>query len=111
MSFDLKCPNCGERPVSEFRFGGEHHVTPTGQVTREQWAEHLYNRRNADGPQEEWWFHRLGCRCWFMARRDTHDNKVLGTWWPEEAPPHPTQIGIKDEPPADSPEAGAVAEP
>jgi heterotetrameric sarcosine oxidase delta subunit len=84
MSFSLNCPNCGERPVAEFRFGGEYHARPTGEVSPEQWAEHLYARRNLDGPQEEWWFHRLGCRCWFLARRDTRDNQVLATWWPED---------------------------
>ena len=83
MSFALKCPNCGTRPVAEFRFGGEYHERPSGEVSAERWAEHLYARRNLDSPQEEWWFHRFGCRCWFLARRDTCDNRVLATWWPE----------------------------
>ncbi|HVF11035.1 MAG TPA: sarcosine oxidase subunit delta [Abditibacteriaceae bacterium] len=87
MSFALECPNCGKRPVSEFRFGGEHQETPTGDISPEQWAAHLYLRRNADGPHIEWWFHRFGCRSWFMAQRDTHDNRVLATWWPEEPAP------------------------
>jgi sarcosine oxidase subunit delta len=84
MSFALSCPNCGSRPVAEFRFGGEYHARPAGDVTAEQWAEHLYMRRNLDGPQEEWWFHRFGCRCWFLAQRDTRENRVLTTRWPEE---------------------------
>jgi heterotetrameric sarcosine oxidase delta subunit len=92
MSFALNCPNCGERPVAEFRFGGEYHARPAGDVSPERWAEHLYARRNLDGPQEEWWFHRLGCRCWFLARRDTRDNRVLATWWPEDQ-----GRGVRDE--------------
>jgi sarcosine oxidase subunit delta len=84
MSFALSCPNCGPRPVAEFRFGGECRERPSGKVSPERWAEHLYMRRNPDGPREEWWFHRLGCRCWFVARRDTRDNRVIETWWPEE---------------------------
>ncbi len=88
MSFSLNCPNCGERPVAEFRFGGEARQRPAGDVPAEAWAAHLYSRRNLDGPQEEWWFHRLGCRDWFLARRDTRDNRVLAVWRPEEAASH-----------------------
>jgi sarcosine oxidase, subunit delta len=84
MSFALSCPNCGPRPVAEFRFGGEYHARPAGVVSAAEWADHLYTRRNIDGPQEEWWFHRLGCRCWFLARRDTRENRVLSTRWPDE---------------------------
>jgi len=86
MSFSLTCPNCGLRPVAEFRFGGEYHPRPSGEVAPDAWAEHLYFRCNLDGPQQEWWFHRFGCRCWFLARRDTRDNRVLAAWWPEDAP-------------------------
>ena len=105
MAFDLKCPNCGERPVSEFRFGGENHLMPNKDVSAEEWTAQLYTRRNMDGPHEEWWFHRFGCRCWFMARRDTNDNRVLATWWPDESADHPSQLGLNDDPPAASPEA------
>ena len=91
MSFALHCPNCGRRPVAEFRFGGEYRPRPPGDASSEEWAEYLYARRNLDGPQEEWWFHRFGCRCWFLARRDTRDNRVLATWWPEE------EQGMRDE--------------
>jgi sarcosine oxidase subunit delta len=84
MSFALRCPNCGERPVAEFRFGGEQRDRPTGEQAPAEWASLLFDRRNEAGPQDEWWFHRLGCRCWFLARRDTRDNRVLATWWPSE---------------------------
>ena len=92
MSFALKCPNCGERPVAEFRFGGEDQASPAGDVTPEQWAAYLYDRRNLDGPQVEWWFHRFGSRSWFMAQRDTRDNRVLATWWPDEPSPDITSV-------------------
>lgn len=82
MSFNLTCPQCGERPVAEFRFGGEYHARPSGEVSAEAWAAHLYSKRNEDGPQTEWWFHRYGCREWFFARRDTRDNGVLRVWEP-----------------------------
>jgi sarcosine oxidase, subunit delta len=87
MSFALTCPNCGERPVAEFRWGGEYHARPAGEVAPREWSDHLYARRNLEGPQVEWWFHRFGCCCWFLARRDTRDNRVAITWWPEETTP------------------------
>jgi sarcosine oxidase subunit delta len=63
MSFFLSCPNCGPRDVSEFRYGGE--VTPA----------------NLPGPQQERWYHRLGCRRWLLAERDVRTNQVLSTRW------------------------------
>jgi len=87
MSFALICPNCGERPVAEFRWGGEQRASPATDLAPEAWSEQLYARRNLDGPQVEWWFHRFGCRCWFLAQRDTRDNRVAATWWPEEELP------------------------
>lgn len=34
-------------------------------------------RRNVAGVQQEWWYHRLGCKVWFLAERDTRTNEVL----------------------------------
>lgn len=87
MSFLLTCPHCGERPVAEFRFGGELRARPAEDAPEPEWAAYLYERRNVDAPQEEWWFHRLGCRRWFLARRDTRSNQVLATWLPEGPAP------------------------
>jgi sarcosine oxidase subunit delta len=84
MSFQLRCPNCGLRTVQEFRFGGETHARPPMTATEEEWARHLYDRKNVAGPQREWWFHRYGCRKWFLAVRDTRDNTVEKTFWPGE---------------------------
>jgi sarcosine oxidase delta subunit len=38
------------------------------------------------GRQREWWFHRSGCRAWFVAERDTRTNEVFFTALPGEAP-------------------------
>jgi sarcosine oxidase delta subunit len=32
--------------------------------------------------QREWWFHRSGCRAWFIAERDTRTNEVKFTALP-----------------------------
>ena len=84
MSFLLACPNCGPRGVYEFRYGGEFNPRPSAPESYERWATYLYMRRNVAGVQEEWWFHRAGCRRWFRARRDTVSNQVLETFWAED---------------------------
>jgi sarcosine oxidase delta subunit len=38
------------------------------------------------GVQREWWFHRSGCRAWFLAERDTRTNEVQWTALPADAP-------------------------
>lgn len=82
MGFLMACPNCGDRDVAEFRFGGEVTARPAPDAPPAAWAAYLSLRRNEAGPQAEWWFHRHGCRRWFLAERDTRTNRVARTWWP-----------------------------
>jgi sarcosine oxidase subunit delta len=85
----LNCPNCGERNVAEFRFGGEYRAAPRNPeepATDTAWAGYLYLRENKLGVQKEWWYHRLGCGCWFLAERHTKTHKVEKTYlWEPEA--------------------------
>ena len=81
MAFLINCPNCGERDVNEFRFGGEFSVRPKPGADSGQWASYLYSKKNAAGMQREWWIHRFGCRKWFLAERDTVTNRVEETFW------------------------------
>ncbi len=83
MAFLLNCPNCGERNVYEFRFGGEVTTRPPPDASEREWTDYFYARRNVAGVQREWWYHRLGCRKWFLADRDTVTNEVSQTAWPE----------------------------
>ncbi len=83
MSFLLPCPNCGPRDVDEFSCTGEVTVRPKSSPTPRELRSYLYFRRNAAGPQREWWYHRDGCELWFQAERDTRTNEVLRTWVPE----------------------------
>jgi sarcosine oxidase subunit delta len=48
------------------------------------WSDYLYNRTNIAGVERAWWFHRAGCRRWFQAERDTRDNRVISTRWPDD---------------------------
>lgn len=86
MSFLLKCPNCGERSVYEYRFGGEVCVRPDAAAEPDEWADYLYLKKNEAGVQREWWFHRAGCRQWFQAIRDTTTNAVERTFRAEDPP-------------------------
>ena len=83
MAFLLKCPNCGERSVYEFRFGGEALSRPNQDAPVREWFNYAYLRENVAGIQREWWYHKFGCRKWFMALRDTRNNLLQETFWPE----------------------------
>ena len=83
MAFLLKCPNCGDRSVYEFRFGGEIKPRPTPDAPDEAWQRYSYTAQNTAGVQREWWYHTLGCRQWLTATRNTVTNEVLETTLPE----------------------------
>jgi len=87
MSFVLECPNCGIREVTDFGFGGEVSARPRARPSFRELNTYNYFRRNTAGVQREWWFHRSGCRAWFIAERNTSTNEVLFTALPDEAPP------------------------
>jgi heterotetrameric sarcosine oxidase delta subunit len=85
MSYLLTCPNCGVREVTDFGFGGEVSPRPKSRPSFRELNTYNYFRRNVAGVQREWWFHRSGCRAWFVADRDTRTNEVLMTARPDEA--------------------------
>ena len=100
VSFVLACPNCGIREVTDFGYGGEVSARPASRPDRRELNAYNYFRRNVAGPQREWWFHRSGCRAWFVAERDTRTNVVHWTALPAEAPgsadpqtPEPAKAG------------------
>jgi heterotetrameric sarcosine oxidase delta subunit len=84
MSFLLPCPNCGNRSVYEFRFGGEIKQTPAADAPAIEWQNYRFNQVNTAGVQIEWWFHRSGCRQWLQAVRNTISNEVLESFLPPE---------------------------
>src|ERR1700722_204475 len=86
MSFQLTCPNCGTREVTDFAFGGEASPRPTARPTQRELNTYVYMRRNVAGAQVEWWQHRSGCRAWFLAERDTRTNDVIWPALPDDAP-------------------------
>jgi heterotetrameric sarcosine oxidase delta subunit len=85
MSLLVPCPNCGLREFTEFSYGGETNGRPEPDAPSEKLADYLFVRRNAAGSQQEWWYHRAGCRSWFLARRDTVTNLFVESYWPEDS--------------------------
>jgi sarcosine oxidase, subunit delta len=79
MSFVLTCPYCGAREVTDFAFGGEVRTRPAERMSPRELGAYNYMRRNVAGVQREWWYHRSGCRRWFLAERDTRTNEVSWT--------------------------------
>ena len=79
MSFLLRCPHCGERPVTEFGYAGTLGGN-TGPATLDALSEELYFSDNVAGEQLERWFHRYGCERWMVVRRDTRTNAVTEAW-------------------------------
>ena len=84
MSLLIPCPNCGERDSNEFRYGGEMRDQPANFDDDRVWADHVFGRSNLPGEQSEWWFHRLGCRRWFVVVRNLTSNQVLSAAWPRK---------------------------
>ena len=85
----LRCPICGERNVSEFRFGGEFKTRPANPEGRDSdaaWVDYLYLKRNTSGIQKERWYHRAGCGRWFLAERHTKTQVVEATYLWEALP-------------------------
>jgi sarcosine oxidase subunit delta len=112
MSFLLPCPVCGPRDVYEFRWGGEQSTRPAPGSPADAWARYLYFRRNEAGIQQEWWYHRAGCRRWFLARRDTRTNEVHATFRPgSPGEPRPGEPAGRAEPPSPGEPAGRAEPP
>jgi len=86
MSYLLTCPNCGVREVTDFGYGGEISPRPKQKPSVRELNAYNYFKVNKAGVQREWWFHRSGCRAWFVAERDTTTNEVFWTALPGEAP-------------------------
>ncbi len=73
------CPVNGPRPVSEFVYGGEHREMPDPAAARDAgWADYVFNRSGAPGVKREWWCH-VPSGIWFIAERDTLEDRVIRT--------------------------------
>ncbi len=74
------CPFCGLRDEREFTFASEAGKTrpdTTQQISAQDWAAYLYNRKNPKGETREVWIH-TPCAEAFILKRDTLTMAVLG---------------------------------
>ena len=88
--FLIRCPNCGERDMSEFAYGGEAHIArPTTSETMndQEWAGYVFHRTNPKGIFAERWNHQAGCRRWFNMLRNTATDDILAVYGMGERPP------------------------
>jgi heterotetrameric sarcosine oxidase delta subunit len=86
----IRCPWCGPRDETEYRYGGQAGLTYPSDpeaLSDEEWADYLFMRDNPKGLFHERWFHAAGCRRWFYAVRDTATHRFVGTYRIGEAPP------------------------
>ena len=74
MTLKVPCAHCGERPSTEFTWGGElrplEAPDPAAEFAR------VFLPDNVEGPQRERWFHASGCRTWTTVTRDTRTNGI-----------------------------------
>jgi heterotetrameric sarcosine oxidase delta subunit len=76
----IKCPFCGVRDQTEFRYGGEatrRRPEHPEQASDQEWAEYLFYRENPKGRLLERWVHAYGCRQWFNIVRDTVSHDII----------------------------------
>jgi sarcosine oxidase subunit delta len=79
----IECPFCGPRDETEFRCGGQSHITrpgPHSDVSDERWAEYLFMRDNPKGWHYERWLHAAGCRQWFNVARHTVTHEIRAVY-------------------------------
>lgn len=77
----IDCPFCGPRDETEFRCGGQSHITrPSLDCTDERWAEYLHLRENPKGWHYERWLHAAGCRQWFNVARHTMTHEIRAVY-------------------------------
>ena len=80
----IHCPLCGERPYTEYRYGGDadkrrplHGISgASGASDAAAWHDYLFLFDNPKGAHREFWQHVQGCRQWLVVVRDTATNMV-----------------------------------
>jgi sarcosine oxidase subunit delta len=73
----VPCPWCGARGSEEFRFVGDARARPDPATTApEEWRKYLYVKENQAAWTTETWFHRAGCRRYFVVERHRVTNEI-----------------------------------
>ena len=72
----LTCPQCGERDLREFTYGGAALERPTGDWSA-AWDDYIHLRDNPAGASREWWVQGAGCGAWLRVQRNTLTHDVM----------------------------------
>jgi heterotetrameric sarcosine oxidase delta subunit len=78
----IKCPWCGERDETEFRYKGDAtRARPPAGAGVEAFTAFVFERDNPRGWHLEWWLHTGGCRRLLRVARHTvsHEIHAVGT--------------------------------
>jgi sarcosine oxidase subunit delta len=77
----IKCPWCGERDYTEFRYGSDaSKPRPAhGDMDTARWLDYVFLFDNPKGSHIEYWQHVLGCRQWLILERDTARNQTASS--------------------------------
>jgi sarcosine oxidase subunit delta len=86
----IRCPWCGERDETEFRYRGDaSRERPGAEAGLAAFTAYVYERANPRGWHQEWWLHVGGCRRLLKVVRHTLSHEIYAVGTPEEPPPLP----------------------
>ena len=90
----IRCPCCGERDETEFRYRGDAGRTrPAADAGVAAFSAYVYERDNPRGWHLEWWLHAGGCRSLLKIVRHTMTHEIHWVGGPQDAPALPPDVG------------------
>ena len=82
----IRCPHCGLRDESEFRYRGDAgSERPMGDAPAQAFVAYVYQRKNPQGWHSEWWQHVGGCRQVLKLVRHTVSHAIAAVGLPGES--------------------------
>ena len=82
----IRCPHCGERDESEFRYRGDASQSrPDADAGLDVFTAYVYERSNERGWHLEWWLHVGGCRMLLKLARHTLTHDIAAIVAPGDA--------------------------
>jgi heterotetrameric sarcosine oxidase delta subunit len=82
----IRCPFCGERDETEFRFRGDASVVrPPAEADLAAFSTYVYERDNPLGWHSEWWLHVGGCRQLLRLERHTLTHQIRSVTLPGDS--------------------------
>ncbi len=83
----IRCPHCGLRDESEFRYRGDASaIRPAPGAGTQAFVDYVYQRMNPKGLHLEWWLHVGGCRMLLHIERHTMTHAIVAVSLPGDIP-------------------------